>query len=89
LEKKYSLLLEDLDDFLTEFNNTLDETDRVRTATTKLRSLRQGFCPASIYAANFCQLACDVDWDDNVLINAFCWGLQNDVKDLLSNLLDP
>jgi hypothetical protein len=34
-------------------------------------------------------LACDVDWDDNILINAFWWGLQDDVKDLLMNLHDP
>jgi hypothetical protein len=34
-----SPLLEDLDDFLTEFNDTFGKTDRVRTATIKLRSL--------------------------------------------------
>jgi hypothetical protein len=70
LLKKDSLLFEDLDDFLTKFNDTFGETDIVRMATTKLRSLHQGSHLASVYAADFSQLACD-DWDDNTLINAF------------------
>jgi hypothetical protein len=56
-----SLLLEDLDDFLAEFNYMFGETDRVQTATTKLCSLRQGSHPVLVYTANFRQLACDVD----------------------------
>jgi hypothetical protein len=36
LLEKNSLLLEDLDDFVIEFSDTFGETDRVRTATTKL-----------------------------------------------------
>jgi hypothetical protein len=89
LLEKNSPLLEDLDDFLTEFSNTFGKTDRVQTTTTKLQSLRQGSCPVSVYAADFHQLVCDVDWDDNAIISAFCWGLRDDVKDLLSNLPDP
>ena len=88
LLEKNSLLLKDLDDFLAEFNDMFGEIDRVRTTTTKLRSLCQRACVASIYAADFCQLACDVDWDDNTLISAFRWELQDDIKDLLLNLLD-
>ena len=65
------------------------ETDKVRTSTTKLRSLRQAAHAASIYAADFRQLACDVNWDDNALIDAFRWGLRDDVKDLLLNLPNP
>ena len=89
LLEKNSPLLEDLDDFLAEFNDMFGETDKVRTAITKLCSLRQGACVASIYIANFRQLACDVDWDDNALISAFRWGLRDDVKDLFLNLPDP
>jgi hypothetical protein len=36
---KNSPLLKDLNDFLTEFNDTFGEIDRVQTATTKFRSL--------------------------------------------------
>jgi hypothetical protein len=42
-----------------------------------------------ISAASFCQLACNVNWDDNALISIFRWELQDDVTDLLLNLLDP
>jgi hypothetical protein len=51
--------------------------------------LYQGSHPTSIYAADFYQLTCDIDWNDNALISAFRWGLQDDVKDLLLKLLDP
>ena len=80
LLEKNSLLLEDLNDFLTKFNNTFGKTNKVQMATTKFCSLRQRSCPTSIYATDFHQLACDVNWDDNTLINAFWWGLRDDVK---------
>ena len=60
LEKDFPLL-EDLDNFLTEFNVTFGEIDKVQIATTKIHLLRQGSRPASIYATDFRQLACDVD----------------------------
>jgi hypothetical protein len=41
-------------------------------AITELRSLRQGSRSASVYAADFRQLACNVDWDDNALISTLC-----------------
>ena len=89
LLKKNPFLLKDLDDFLTKFNDTIDETNKVQMATTKICSLRQRSHLTLVYAADFCQLACDVDWDDNAHISVFCRGLQDDVKDLLLNLLDP
>lgn len=89
LVEKDSPLLEDFDNFLEEFTNTFGETDKERTATTKIRSLQQRSRAASVYAAEFRQLACDVDWDDKALISAFRWGLRDDVKDLLLNLPDP
>ena len=58
-------------------------------ATTKLHSLRQGFHPVLVCIADFYQLACDIDWNDNSLIGTFYWGLRDDIEDLLLNLLDP
>ncbi len=89
LVEKNSPLLQDFDGFIEEFTNTFGETDKARTAATKLRSLQQRSRAASAYAAEFRQLACDVDWDNNALISAFRWGLRDDVKDLLLNLPDP
>jgi hypothetical protein len=82
-------LLEDVDDFLIEFNDSFGETNRVRMGTIKFRSLQQGSCLVSIYAVDFQQLAYDVDLDGNMLISTFWWGLQEDVKDLVLNLPDP
>ena len=67
-----TLLLEDLYDFLIEFNDIFGKIDRVQTATTKFQSLGQGSRSISVYVADFHQLACDIDWDDNALISAFC-----------------
>ena len=60
LEKK-SPLFYNFDAFLKEFAATFGEVDRERVANTKIRSLRQGSRLASTYAAEFQQLACDVD----------------------------
>ena len=64
--------------------------DRPTTnALTKLYSFQQGSCPASVYASEFRQIACDVSWDDQALCNHFRCGLQNDVKTLLLNFPEP
>ena len=88
MEKKFPPLKE-LDDFLIEFNDICGEFDRVQTATTKFRSLRHGSYPTSIHVADFHQLVCDINWDDNALIGVFWWGLRDDIKDLLLNLPNP
>jgi len=89
LLEKNSLILVDLDTFLTKFNNTFGNTNRVQTIITKLRSLQQKSCIALTYTTEFRLLTNDVDWDDNALISAFQWGLRDDIRDLLLNLLDP
>jgi hypothetical protein len=71
LLEKHSPFLEDLDDFLMEFSDAFGETDRVQTATTKLGFLRQGSRPTLVYATDFHQLACDVNWNNNTLISTF------------------
>jgi hypothetical protein len=86
---KNSTLLEDWDDFLIEFNDTFGKSDRIQMATTKIRLLCQASCPALVYAADFYQLACNIDWNDDALINAFWWRIWNDDKDLLLNMPNP
>jgi hypothetical protein len=66
---------------LTKFNDTFGETDKVLTATTKIHLLCQGSRSASVYAEFFCQLAYDVNYDDNALISALQWELRDDVKE--------
>jgi hypothetical protein len=68
---KNSPLLKDLNDFLTEFNDTFGEIDKVQTPIIKLHLLRQGSDLASVYTVNFHQLVCDINWNDNILINVF------------------
>ena len=84
-----SPLLEDFPAFLAEFESTFGETDRRRSALTKLYSLQQGSRAASLYASEFRQLACDVKWDDQALCDHFRRGLRGDIKNLLLNFPEP
>ena len=82
-------LLENFPAFQKEFEATFGDTDHRRTTLTKLYSLHQGKRPISVYASEFRQVACDVQWDNQALCNHFYWGLRNDVNNLLLNFWEP
>ena len=84
-----SPLLDNFSAFLEEFEATFGDTDRRRTSLTKLYSLHQGKRPVSVYASEFRQLSCDVQWDDQALCDHFRRGLRSDVKNLLLNFPEP
>jgi hypothetical protein len=84
-----SNLLYNFQDFLIEFEATFGDTEKVRTAANRIRTLRQGNRSASTYASEFRQIACDLDWGENALIEHFRIGLHEDVKDLLLTMDDP
>ena len=71
--------------FLEEFEATFGDTDPRRTSLTKLYSLHQGKRPVSVYAYEFRQFACDVQWGDQALCDHFCRSPRSDVKNLLLN----
>ena len=75
LVEKQSPLLDDLDDFVREFQATFGEADRTCTATTKICVLRQGSQPASAYVSEIWHLACDLNWGESALIDQFRFGL--------------
>ena len=89
LFEKRSSILNNFETFLEAFAEAFGEHDKVRWATTKIRSLRQGARSASVYASDFRQLACDLNWGEEALMSQFYCGLNNDVKDLLLSLPDP
>ena len=89
LFEKRSPILSNFETFLEAFAEAFGEHDKARWATTKIRSLRQGARSASVYASDFRQLACDINWDEEALMSQFYWGLRDDVKDLLLSLPDP
>ena len=83
LLEKNSPMLNNFEEFMSEFKSCFGDTDSVRTAINKIRRLRQGERPASAYAADFRLLASDIPRDDQALMEQFRFGLRNDVKDLL------
>ena len=89
LFEKRSPILCNFETFLEAFAEAFGEHDKARWATTKIRSLRQGARSTSVYASDFRQLACDINWDEEALMSQFYWGLRDDVKDLLLSLPDP
>ena len=88
LFEKNAAILSNFDAFLGAISEAFGEHDKIRSATTKIRSLRQGTRSASNYASEFCQLACDINWDEPALISQFYSGLRDGVKDLLLILPD-
>ena len=84
-----SPLLQNFPAFLAEFEATFGDTDRRRTAITKLYSLHQGMRSVSVYASEFRQLACDVQWDGQALCDHFRRGLRSEIKNLLLNFPEP
>lgn len=89
LLEESSQLLSDFNTFIAELEATFGDTDKARTAATKIRKLRQGSRPAATYASEFRLLACDVSWGEAALIDQFRHGLQDAVKDLLLTMEDP
>lgn len=89
LFEKQSPILNSFEAFMVAFEEAFGEHDKIRSATTKIRGLRQGMRSASVYASDFRQLACDINWGDQALISQFQWGLRDDVKDLLLTMPDP
>ena len=72
-------MLNNFEEFMSEFKSCFGDTDSVRTAINKIRRLRQGERPASAYAADFRLLASNIPWDDQELMEQFRFGLRNDV----------
>ena len=69
--------------FKSGMAKTFGEIDQTTVSANKLRKLTQGTGMASHYAANFRQLATDLDWNESALINQFRFGLSDAVKDML------
>ena len=75
LFEKNATILSNFKAFFGAFSEAFGEHDKIRSATMKIRSLRQGTQSASNYASEFRQLACDINWDEPTLISQFYSGL--------------
>ena len=83
LMEKDSPILYDLEAFIRRLTATFGDSDRERVAERKIQGLRQGSRSAAIYAADFQQLTCDLEWNDKAFMTQFRYGLKDDVKNLL------
>jgi hypothetical protein len=81
-----SPLLQNFNAFMAKFEAMFGDSDKARTSANKLCRLQQGTCSAIVYASEFRQLACDVNWGEAALIDQFRCGLRDDVQDLLLTL---
>ena len=85
LLEKESPLLNNFEEFISEFKACFGDTDSIRMTINKIWRLRQRDRPTSAYATDFCLLVTDIPWDDQALMEQFRYNLRNDVKDLLLN----
>ena len=83
LLEKDSPILYNLEAFMERFTAAFGDSDREGVAERKIQNLRQGSRSAAIYAAEFQQLTCDLDWNDKAYMTRFRYGLRDDVKNLL------
>jgi hypothetical protein len=74
---------------MAEFEVVFGDSDKARTSANKPHRLQQGTHSANVYASEFRQLACDINWGKAALIDQFRCGLRDDVQDLLLTLADP
>ena len=82
LFEKETPLLNNSEEFISEFKAYFEDNNSVKMTINKIRRLRQGDRPTSSYAADFHLLATDIPWDDQTLMEQFRYGLRNDVKNL-------
>ena len=69
LLEKDSPLLNNFEEFIScNFNACYGDTDNVRTAINKIRSMCQGDRPASAYAMDFRLLTTDIPWDEQAMM---------------------
>mgnify|MGYP000134899051 CR=1 FL=1 len=71
LLEKESPLLNNFEEFISEFKACFGDTDSVRTTINKIRRLRQGDRPTSVYVADFRLLATDIPLDNQALMEQF------------------
>ena len=83
LLEKDSPVLYNLEASMKRFTTAFGDSDREGVAERKIQNLRQGSRSAAIYAAEFQQLTCDLDWNDKAFMTRFRYGLRDDVKNLL------
>jgi hypothetical protein len=74
---------------MAEFETMFRDSDKARTSANKLCRLQQGTRSAIVYASEFKQFACNVNWGEATLIDQFRYGLRDDVQDLLLTFADP
>jgi hypothetical protein len=86
---RYTTVLNNYNEFKKAFEAVFGEHDRVQVAETAIGKLIQGKSSASVYAANFRNVAVDLKWNDAALIHQFRRGLNDNVKDMLLNYEKP
>jgi hypothetical protein len=69
--EKHSPVLQDMVQFEALFTAAFGDSDRERVAEMKMQSLCQEIRSAAIYAIEFQQLICDLEWNDKAFINRF------------------
>ena len=68
LQEQGSPLLNNFEEFISEFKTYFGDIDSVRTTINKIERLCQGDCPTLAYVTDFRLLAANIPWDDLSLI---------------------
>ena len=75
-----SPILYNLEAFMGRFTAASGDSDREGVAERKIQQLQQGSCSAAIYAAEFQQLTCDLDWNDKAFMTRFRYVVRTHIS---------
>ena len=81
-------LLDCYENFITELRNLFDDPNAKRHACAALKRLRQGKGSVLTYSSKFRRLAAETGYNDDALMDLFRYGLNDEVKDVLSTVLE-
>lgn len=75
--------------FLEQLRYAYADPDLARTADRKIRALRQGKDPVTLYNAKFSEYAAILGWNDSAKMSQFRQGLSEEVKNMLMHRPRP
>ena len=87
-ESKNPTPLRNYDEFIKNLSSHFGDPNRKRNAQREIKSLKQNKSSALTYTTKFIELAMDAEFDEEAKLYTYYEGLNEDIKDVLSTMID-
>lgn len=88
IREENQISMDNYEVFVAAFQTAFSDPNRKRNAQRAIRNLRQGNQSTLAYSTKFSELAMDAEYDNEAKMSSFYDGLNFDVKDALSLIVD-